>query len=140
MNIDIALPEIFHIETICVYKVWFGDSFYIGSTTNLKQRMKFLSRTIYNCFAGKRVGNNSQTEIMKHLIANPEIKQGIVEILEFVDTEIDLVNAEWKWLNKHYNDFNCLNYTDKTSRKINGVIIRPHAEKIQIRHNSGECN
>ena len=138
INIPIKVPVIFHEDYICVYRVWFGDFFYIGSTMNLPHRMICLSKTISDCFDGKRVGENSQTAIMNHLIDHPNIVEGIAEVLEFVESEYDLVFAEWRWLNKYYNDFNCLNQTDKTSRKINGIIIRPHDKKVQIRHNPGK--
>ena len=121
----IKVPVIFHESTICVYKVWFGDAFYIGSTINLEARMKQLTCVVLGCFSGKRLGNNSQTEIMMHLIEHPEINEGVAEVLEFADSEYDLVDAEKKWLDRHFFELNCLNCSDKTSRKINGVMVRP---------------
>lgn len=87
--------------------------------------MRWLVRTILRCFEGHRVGNNSQTLIMDYLIDNPEIIEATVEILEFVDSEYNLVNAERAWMNKHFLDVNCLNYSNKTTRRIDGVLIRP---------------
>lgn len=56
---------------------------------------------------------------------NPSIVEGVAEILEVVDTEYDLVYAEKRWMNKYFSDHKCLNHSQKTSRKINGVIVRP---------------
>ena len=128
--IDVILPVIFHESVICVYRVWFGDSFYIGSTVNLNVRINLLCRVVLGCFEGKRIGRNSPTEIMNHLIRNPDINQAIVEVIEFVSSEYELVEAERSWIDKYFLDINCLNYSNKTSRKINGVMIRPASQSV----------
>lgn len=110
---------------LCVYKIWFGNKYYIGSTVDINARMKLHLRTIQACFDGVNVGSNSQTIIMKHLLVNPNIKEGLVEIISFVKSEYDLVDEESKWLTAAYNDRNCLNYSNNTARKIKGTTIRP---------------
>jgi len=115
----------------CIYRIWFGDSFYLGSSTNLKNRIDHHISKIHGCFAGKRIGNNSHTAIMRHLAINPEIIYGFIKILEFIDTEYELVQAEKTWMNKLFYKDNCLNYSNNTSRKVDGVIVRPNnAEEI----------
>lgn len=108
-----------------MYKIWFGNKYYIGSAVDINSRMALHFKSITNCFEGINVGSNSQTRIMRHLMKNPSITEGIVEVLTFVKSEYDLVNEEKKWLNPAFYDPNCLNYSINTSRKINGVIVRP---------------
>lgn len=110
---------------MCVYKIWFGDKYYIGSAVDLYARIAMHFKSITGCFAGNNVGANSQTKIMQYLVKTPSITEGVVEILSFVKTEYELVDEEKKWLDAAYYDANCLNYSNKTSRKINGVIVRP---------------
>lgn len=109
---------------MCVYRIWFGDKFYIGSTTNLDSRLSLHTKTILGCFNGERVGRNSQTNIMFHLMAHPSITEGVAEILSFVKEEIELVGEEKRWLSKYFNDPMCLNHSPHTTRKINGVLVR----------------
>lgn len=120
---------------ILVYRIWFGSSFYVGSSISMEARVKDHVRKINRCFAGKGVRNNSHTLIMNHLSANPEIAEGMVEILSFVDSEYELVQEEKNWLDRFFYYKNCLNYSNKTSRRINGIMIKPeNAEKVQVRH------
>jgi hypothetical protein len=114
----------------CVYRIWFGDAFYIGSSMDLETRLKMHVYKIYKCFLGKGIGNNSQTQIMNYLANNPGITDGLVEILSFADSEQELVQAESLWMERLFDRSACLNYSNKTSRVINGTIIRPnHAKK-----------
>lgn len=109
---------------MCVYKIWFGDKFYIGSSVDLNKRMQDHYRMILSCFRGERNGRNSQTNMMNHLKANPHIQEGIVEILEFCKSEYELVFAERKHLQPVYKTPNCLNQASHTTRRINGVLIK----------------
>jgi hypothetical protein len=109
---------------MCVYRLWFGKKYYIGSSTDLEKRMKLHYRKIMDCFSGKGIGRNSQTNIMYHLIENPLITEGLVEILEFGKTEEELVFLEDKWLRPSFTDQNCLNQCKHTTRRINGVLVR----------------
>ena len=109
---------------MCVYRVWFGEKFYIGSTVNIERRIKFLLYAINGCFKGKRVGKNSQTNIMNHLIDNPSITEGIIDILEFTNSEHDLVFLEGKWIKEYFKNGICLNERIQTTRKIDGVLVR----------------
>lgn len=109
---------------MCVYKIWFGNKFYIGSTTNIDNRLKVHLSSINACFDGKRVGKNSQTNIMNHLILNPGITEGIAEILEVCKTEYELVTEEKKHLGAVFLSPDCLNQVRHTTRRINGVLVR----------------
>lgn len=109
---------------MCVYKMWLGDKFYIGSTVELYGRMKWHYRTINDCFAGKKVGRNSQTNMMNHLKANPNITEGLVEILCFGKNETELVRLEKEWLLPVYGHPDCLNQRSHTTRRVNGVLVR----------------
>ncbi len=105
--------------------MWFGEKYYIGSAVDINSRISLHFKSITGCFNGYGIGNNSQTVIMRHLIRNPSITEGLVEILSFVKSEYDLVNEENKFLSAAYLDPNCLNYSNNTTRKIKGVIVRP---------------
>ena len=109
---------------MCVYRIWFGEKYYIGSTVDLIMRMKWHYQSINSCFAGNRVGQNSQTNIMNHLIDNPEITEGLVEILCFGKTERELVTLEKEWLLPVYGHPDCLNERSHTTRRIDGVLVR----------------
>lgn len=109
---------------MCVYRIWFGEKYYIGSTIDLIARMKWHYRTINDCFAGKRVGKNSQTNIMNHLMDNPEITEGLVEIICFCKNERELVTLEKAALLPIYKHPNCLNERSHTTRRIDGILVR----------------
>lgn len=111
--------------SLCVYKIWFGNKYYIGSAKEINARISLHFNSILQCFDGRNIGRNSQTNIMHHLMKNPSITEGIVDILAFVKSEHELVQEEKKWLDSSFRDINCLNYSKNTSRKINGVIVRP---------------
>jgi hypothetical protein len=110
---------------LCVYKLWLGKKYYIGSTVDINARIKLHLKTIQSCFDGVNVGANSQTLIMNYLIRNPNITEGVVEVISFVKSEYELVDEENRWLSSAYHDPDCLNYSNKTTRKIKGVVIRP---------------
>lgn len=72
---------------ICVYKLLFDNSFfYIGSTSNLKQRI-----TVHNCvFSGKKIKGQSRSMIAaRELYSNVE-----VIILEQLNININLLERE----------------------------------------------
>lgn len=110
-----------------IYKIWFGDHYYIGAALNFNERMKAHQDTLISAFyTGRRIGNNSTTKIVNHLLCNQHIKIAFVQILELCDTELSLVDAEHKWLYPCKNDSKCLNFSFKVHRNIGNVIFRPN--------------
>lgn len=113
-----------------IYRIWFGQKYYIGATTNTKERMWYHSTHLYKAFNyGEKLGKNSTSKIVNHLLCNPYIKTAFVELLQECIREIDLVEAEYKWLSPCENDSNCLNYQFRVNRKIVDTIFRPAAAK-----------
>lgn len=115
-----------HLDKVCIYRIWFGNKFYIGATLNSYERILSHLSTIAAAFEGKRLGKNSITNIVNHLIANPIIETAFFELLEECENEIDLVDAEHEWLYPCKDNPNCLNQNFNVHRTINGIIVRPN--------------
>ena len=121
----IALNER-ELDKICIYRIWFGNKFYIGATLDSYKRLIQHIASIDGCFNGKRVGKNSITNIVNHLKDNPFIETAFFELLEECETEIDIVDAEHEWLYVEKGNPNCLNQNFNVHRTINGIIVRPN--------------
>lgn len=116
-----------------VYRLWFGNKYYIGATKNTFNRMIGHITSINRCFDGYRVGKNSITNIVIFLSKNQWIQTGFIELLEPVHLEEQLVDAEQGWFNKCYSDCNCLNERFTSYRKVNGIEIRPTFVECKIK-------
>jgi len=123
----VALDES-QLDKTCIYRIWFGNKFYIGATVNSYNRMISHISSIKNGFDGKRIGKNSITNIVNHLKSNPYIETAFFEVLEECSNELDLVDAEHDWLCNFEGDENCLNQTFKVHRSINNIIVRPNGD------------
>lgn len=126
MGISIIALNEMHLDKICIYRILFGNKFYIGATMDSYKRVLTHISSIDGCFDGKRVGKNSITNIVNHLKENPIIQTGFFELLEECENEIDLVDAEHEWLYPHKDNPDCLNVVFNVHRTINGIIVRPN--------------
>jgi hypothetical protein len=114
-----------HLNEMGIYRIWFGYKYYIGATVNTFKRMICHNSTIKRCFDGHRVGKNSQTNVVKFLSKNQWITIAFLELIETVDYEEELVDAEQRWFDISHTDPNCLNEKFTSYRKVNGIEIRP---------------
>lgn len=119
-----ALNE-FDLDKMCIYRIWFGNKYYIGSTANSFNRLCLHQRTFWRWFTfNERVGKNSVTNICNHVINSPYISTGYFELLLEIFKEEYLPVEEYKLLQQSFGDSNCLNYQFTTYRKVKGVEIR----------------
>ena len=117
-----------YLDKCCIYRIWFGNKFYIGATLNSYERILGHTRAIYGALAGKRLGKNSVTNIVTHLKANQFIETAFFEVLEECNSELDLVDAEHDWLCNFKGHPDCLNQNFNVHRTINGIIVRPNGD------------
>lgn len=117
-----------HLDQMGIYRIWFGWKFFVGATKNSFNRIIFHLQAIKRGFEGERIGKNSITNIVNHLLSNPFIEIAFFELLEVCEKEIDLVDAEHDWLCNFKNDKNCLNHSFSVNRTINGIIVRPNGD------------
>lgn len=115
-----------HLDKICIYRIWFGNKFYIGATMDSYKRILGHITTINAGLEGKRTGKNSITNIVNHLLDNPFIETGYFELLQECETEMELVDIEHEWLYPCKDNPNCLNQNFNVHRTINGIIVRPN--------------
>ena len=115
-----------NLDLMCIYRIWFGEKFYIGATADSFKRIVGHYSYIMEGLDGKHVGKNSVTNIVNHLRSNPHINTGYFEVLEICKDEYELVDAENEWLIHFKGNKNCLNVNYYAHRTINGVIIRPN--------------
>lgn len=113
-----------YLDSICIYRIWFGSKFYIGATMDSYKRIISHVSTIKAGFEGKRVGKNSITNIVNHLKDNPIIETGFFEVLEYCEDEMSLVDSEHEWLYPCKDNPDCLNVNFYVHRTINGIIVR----------------
>ena len=125
--IDFVFLDETHCGKTGAYRIWFGSKYYIGATVDTQDRVRGHYRTLVMAFLyGDRLGKNSISKIVNHLLCNPGIKTAFVELLEECKTELQLVDAEHRWLHPCKDDENCLNYQFKVHRTIGNVIYRPN--------------
>ncbi len=140
--IDFVFLDETHCERTGIYKIWFGNKYYIGSTIDTLDRMKYHYFSLVFAFTqGEKIGNNSTTKMVNHLLCNPHIKNAFVELIQCCNTEYDLVAAEKKWLTPCEHDANCLNYQFKVSRRNRVICINEQKDNSQYNtRDMGTCN
>lgn len=114
-----------HLDRMGIYRIWFGSYYYIGATINTFNRMKGHNCAINQGFSGKRHGKNSITNIVLCLVYFEDIHFGFMELVEPIEYEEQLVDAEQKWLTASTGDKYCLNEKMVSYRKVGGLEIRP---------------
>ena len=109
-----------------VYRIWFGDKFYIGSTCNSYFRMKSHSTAISKAMAKQfYMPDTSVKNIVVYLKANPCITEGIFEMIQICEGIQNLVDAEYIWLMTYKGRIDCLNMSFHSTRSHKGVKFYP---------------
>lgn len=97
-----------------VYRLWFGDKFYIGRTRCLVTRMSAHLSDLNAHLAGKRKVADPALDyyqkIIKHLKSDKKLSVVRVQILQFCKNDDELVATEQKCFDRYVNDKNCLNF------------------------------
>ena len=116
IGIDVQIRNLLDKNKMCIYRIWFGNKYYIGSTKNMARRrwnhVVNLNKLIYNL----QTGEASNYNILKHLFMNLDITCGEMELLKEVETEAELSPMEEMYLKEAVDDENCLNYSQKAIR------------------------
>jgi uncharacterized pyridoxamine 5'-phosphate oxidase family protein len=88
-----------------VYRLWFGDKFYIGQTKDVFNRIKQHRIKINAALSG---GNKkgSYVRIVDYLEAHPDIKTAYLEVVEVCDNTCDaetmLMNSYSRYMRSKY--------------------------------------
>lgn len=111
-----------------IYKIWFGEKHYIGSSKNITRRKSSHINTLNNLINNLHTGSASNYNILKHLFINLDITCGYMELLQEVESEEDLSKTEAMYIADFDNDENSLNYSSRATRpsaqkKINPIAI-----------------
>lgn len=98
-----------------IYRIWFGQKYYIGRTRSLKTRIKSHRSDLNARLAGTYKDPlydpalDMYQKVMKHLKTIKDTNLFMVEVLIYCDEDEHLVLNEQKWFDKVKNDPNCLN-------------------------------
>lgn len=99
-----------------IYRLWFGEKYYIGRSRTLKYRIKSHRSDINARLAGtyKDPLYDPNIDMYQHVIKHIKKLKGVTlfkaEVLIYCDTDDELVANEQKWFDKVKSDKNCLNY------------------------------
>lgn len=128
-----------------VYKLWFGDKFYIGRSRHLNDRLRSHERDLNRRKNGRWWNITGPQDfyqfVIMHLKKNPQINVAYMEVLEYCKTDEELIAAEQKYFDMHEWDVNCLNlglvaspYTDYQ----NGIRQKVEPKKAKKKKNVGK--
>lgn len=97
-----------------IYKIDFGERFYIGCANWVLPRMKQHARSINKILSGSPMtpANDYYCHIISHLRKYPEITTGIVCVLEEVPRDGRIFDVEKKWKRFLNGAGMCLNTTE----------------------------
>jgi hypothetical protein len=126
-----------------IYKIWFGEKYYIGRSRYLIGRCRGHENYTYKRLNGLIKPDKIDKEldyykkIVAHLKKNKKIVEAKVEVLEYCDHDYWLYIKENKHLKAAKNDQNCLNmgfeskpYKEPRTRNDYPVLeLRPHILK-----------
>lgn len=110
-----------------IYKLWFGEKYYIGRSRCLYTRMyshrSDLFKRVNGLMKPDDIYYDPELDAFKHIVAHlktiPELEEIKVQILCYCSTDDELVAMEQKWLTKAKKEGNCLNY---------GFVAAPYKE------------
>jgi hypothetical protein len=106
---DIVLDGIYRNRKRCgVYKITYGDKFYIGSSVHVLKRAKEHRSAINSHFRWPSNNSRVSASVLDHIRANRDIKTMFVEMLEDC-SESELHLVEKSWLKKSSCNSKCLN-------------------------------
>lgn len=119
-----------------VYRLWFGDKFYIGRSRAVRYRLKSHQSSLRVRLVSKKpvqCHNDFYQFVIAHLLANPDITVAYMEILELCNDDAGLVASEQKYFDKYIWDKRCLNlgfvaipYKEPAETKV-----REHEHKVR---------
>jgi hypothetical protein len=126
------------IDKSGVYKIWFGEKFYIGSTKNSTSRMKSHSNTISSALTNPFfIEETSVKNIVDHIRANPGMTEAVLEMIHLCEGIQNLVDQEYISLMTYKGRINCLNLSFQSTRNHKGVTYYPscfHGTKYLSSH------
>lgn len=95
-----------------VYMIWFGPKYYIGRSRYLYERKNSHQSEIKKRLKADHVSNDQDyyKHAIAHLVANPKITTGQLDVLFYSDNDCELVAFEQALLDDHSGNKNCLNY------------------------------
>lgn len=131
-GIDIIIRNELDKGKMGIYKIWFGDKTYIGSTKNMGRRKGWHVNTINRLMRNMQTGEASNHKILKHLFINLDITCGEMELIHEVSTEEELAKIEAMYLEGIDNDENSLNYSRLATRPNYSKVKTPNPIAIAI--------
>ncbi len=94
-------------HSYCVYYLYFGDKFYIGSTANISKRITTHISCINTLYLSKRAFGG-YFKIINH-IKETGINEFTVKIYGFCSDNYSMISLEKFLLTKYFKNSNCLN-------------------------------
>lgn len=141
IGINIEMKDQLDNNKMGVYKIWFGEKHYIGSSKNITRRKASHVSTLNKLINNVQVGTSSNYKILNHLFLNLDITCGYMELLQEVENEEDLSKTELMYISDCDNDENSLNYSPIATRpsaqkKLNPIAI---AVSDSLMNSVNEC-
>lgn len=103
-----------------IYRITFGNKYYIGQCKRLAARVYQHERSVNGCMDRYRQPRPSDQMYMpwaQYLLENPMVVTGKVELIQRSITAWDLFCAEEVYLSEHISNPDCLNRSDKVSTR-----------------------
>jgi len=91
----------------CVYKIWFGCSYYIGATKNFYARVSDHRRAL-NIALNDISADGTYAKIVPYLISNDHIEEAIIEVVRVCLPE-EIYKLEEEYHLAALSDKRCLN-------------------------------
>lgn len=116
------IPFIFKNKPLlksCIYRIWFGDCYYIGSTKNIYNRVNGHQSELDKQLTKKNISSGTYRKIVCHILNTIGISCAVVEIIRPCPEE-DLHKTERECHLKVLDDPQCLNVFNhhRTTLKI----------------------
>lgn len=102
-----------------IYRIEFGNKFYIGQAKRMATRMYQHERGIAGCmlrYAMPKPYEAHYCRLVQYLLENPSVTFGRVEVIQRCVTAWDLFYAERAWLQDVKENPDCLNGTFEPTR------------------------
>lgn len=93
-RITFELKDKANVPFSCIYKIWFGRKYYIGSTKRFLKRMQEHDYALNAELSKGNVKTGMYQHVIKHLLKNEGIEVAYVEILAVVENNKDLLLTE----------------------------------------------
>jgi hypothetical protein len=141
IGINIEIVNELDNNKMGIYKIWFGEKYYIGSSKNITRRKSSHINTLNKLINNMHTGAASNYNILKHLFINLDITCGYMELLQEVENEEDLSKIEAMYILDFDNDENSLNYSSRATRPTKSKKVNPIAIAVAdtLLNSIGEC-